>query len=247
LQYDAVAFLSKFLEDVWLNREGAVVRRSAVTYLGVDTDKFGLRVTSGYCNPPRFLYAGRLDPEKDPLTCLDAAEIAALRRLPVKLTIAAADSLDTGYAQHVARRAQEVVSSVRLVRGTPPDRMPALLHDNDVLILPSRSEGLSNLLLEAMACGLAVLATRCGGPDEILVDGENCLIFPFGHAEALAERMARLTREPDVVARLGQNAQRLVRQRFTMSDYLDKVEALLQQTIADYPQLRSAPKGVREG
>jgi glycosyltransferase involved in cell wall biosynthesis len=63
------------------------------------------------------------------------------------------------------------------------------------------------------------------------VDGENCLIFPFGDADALAERMERLIKEPDLVVKLGQNARKLVEERFTIERYLDETEVLLKSVM----------------
>jgi glycosyltransferase involved in cell wall biosynthesis len=63
------------------------------------------------------------------------------------------------------------------------------------------------------------------------VDGENCLIFPFGDADALAERMERLIKEPELVIKLGQNARKLVEERFTIERYLNETEALLKSVM----------------
>jgi len=149
--------------------------------------------------------------------------------LPIQLTLAAGSTVDIyqTYARTVWQRAKELNGIVQVRPQVPPSEMPTVLHQHDVFVFISRMDGWPNALLEAMACGLAVIATRCGGPDEILIEGENCLIFPFGDADALAERMEQLIRDPALVVKLGQNAQKLIRERFTLERYLDETEALL--------------------
>ena len=56
----------------------------------------------------------------------------------------------------------------------------------------SRSEGFSGPVLEAMACGCAVVATDCGGPKDIITDGVNGFLVPVGDASALLERVEYL-------------------------------------------------------
>jgi len=229
LVYDTVTFNSRFARDWCLNREGWKVKRPVVIYGGVDTHQFPPRPSRAYHHPPHFLFAGRLDPEKDPFSCLEAAAKLAQKGLPIQLTLAAGSTVDIyqTYARTVWQRAKELNGIVQVRLQVPPSEMPTVLHQHDVFVFISRMDGWPNALLEAMACGLAVIATRCGGPDEILIEGENCLIFPFGDADALAERMEQLIRDPALVVKLGQNAQKLIRERFTLERYLDETEALL--------------------
>lgn len=231
--YDTVTFNSRFVRDWCLNKEGWQVKHPVVIYGGVDSDRFPPRSPESYRHPPRFLFAGRLDPEKDPMSCLEAVSRLSQKGLPIQLTLAAGSSIDIyqTYAQAVLRRAKELNGIVQIRPQVVPSEMPTVLLQHDVFAFPSQLDGWPNALLEAMACGLAVIATRCGGPDEILIDGENCLIFPFGDADALAERMERLIRDPALVVKLGQNAQRLVRERFTLKRYLDETEALLESVL----------------
>src|SRR5262249_30250219 len=67
-----------------------------------------------------------------------------------------------------------------------------LLKACDVFVLPSRSEGFSNALIEAMACGLPCVATRVGGNPEAIEDGKNGYLVDSGDAEATAERILAL-------------------------------------------------------
>lgn len=74
--------------------------------------------------------------------------------------------------------------------------IPQLLGGLDCFVLPSRAEGISNTLLEAMACGLPVVATAVGGNPELVVAGETGVLVPPEDPEALAEGLATYFREP---------------------------------------------------
>jgi glycosyltransferase involved in cell wall biosynthesis len=90
-----------------------------------------------------------------------------------------------------------------------------LLCASDVFCLPSRSEGLSNALLEAMACSLPCVATNVGGNPELIEHGHNGLLIEKEDDRALAETIIGLLRDPASARRMGSAARRLVEERFS--------------------------------
>jgi glycosyltransferase involved in cell wall biosynthesis len=84
---------------------------------------------------------------------------------------------------------------------------PQLLAGLDVFVLPSLFEGISNTILEAMACGLPVVATHTGGNPELVVDGETGQLVPPAAPDVLADAMAVYLRAPDLARRHGAAAQ----------------------------------------
>jgi colanic acid/amylovoran biosynthesis glycosyltransferase len=76
----------------------------------------------------------------------------------------------------------------------------------DVLLLPSLSEGISNAVLEAMAAGLPVVATRSGGMDEVIEPGRDGFLVDVGDVEAMVARLSDLADDPDLRIRLGREA-----------------------------------------
>lgn len=87
----------------------------------------------------------------------------------------------------------------------------------DVFVLPSLSEALSNSLMEAMACGCAVIASRTGGNPELVADGEDGLLFTSGDVADLELQLRRLLAEPALRARLGAAAHPKMKTGFTMT------------------------------
>jgi len=105
-----------------------------------------------------------------------------------------------------------------------------LLHTFTVFALPSLAEGTPVSMLEAMACGLPVVASRVGGIPEVVDDGVQGLLVPVGDADALAQALARYAFDPALRARHGRAARARVEERFSMramlSAYGDLYDAL---------------------
>lgn len=98
---------------------------------------------------------------------------------------------------------------------TTPDVTP-WLRAIDIFVQPSRSEAFSNSLMEAMACGRAVVASRVGGNPELVTDGETGRLFESGSAGDLAGVLRNLAANANLRQRLGDAAARKIRQRFSI-------------------------------
>ncbi|MFQ5669712.1 MAG: glycosyltransferase family 4 protein [Acidobacteriota bacterium] len=96
----------------------------------------------------------------------------------------------------------------------------------DICVIPSRSEGLPNVILEAMACGLPVIATPVGGIPEVVEHGREGFLYPVGDAAALAGYLGTLARDPALRLRMGRAARRRAEERFSFGRMQEAFETL---------------------
>ena len=115
----------------------------------------------------------------------------------------------------------------------------SLLKASDVFCLPSRSEGMSNALLEAMACGLPCVATDVGGNPEVVVEGQTGFLVSPEDPEALAERITNLLQNPDHGKHMGQHGRQIVEAKFTLERMIEHL-AHLYRALLEKRGLRSA-------
>lgn len=104
--------------------------------------------------------------------------------------------------------------------------IPEILSCCDLFVLASRAEGLPNALLEAMAAGLPVVATRVGGVSEIVEDGLSGLLVPSGDRTALAEAILLVLQDSRLAIRLARAGQERVRKRFSIERLLEDLNHL---------------------
>jgi len=91
----------------------------------------------------------------------------------------------------------------------------------DIFVLPSRNEGISNTILEAMATGLPVVATRVGGNPELVVDGETGILVPSGDAQKMMQALSIYVDNEEKRQSDGQAARQLIAKRFRLEHMVD--------------------------
>jgi colanic acid/amylovoran biosynthesis glycosyltransferase len=132
--------------------------------------------------------------------------------------------------------------SVSLVGSLGQPEIKELLGWSDALLLPSLSEGISNAVLEAMAAGLPVVSTRCGGMAEVVEDGVNGILVDVGDTGAMCDHLAELAGNADTRARLGSAAARTADERLDIRHqvgrFIDAYTALTSAGLGTNPRER---------
>lgn len=107
----------------------------------------------------------------------------------------------------------------------------SILGSLDVYALSSTTEGFSIACIEAMAAGIPVVATRSGGPEEIIEDGHSGLLVPIQDPQSLAAAVAKLASDPVLCRNVRANALARVRQQYTLTTMLDAYERTFRDVV----------------
>ena len=227
---------------------GVPRRRIEQIYNGVDTERFvpadGARVAERgpFEHAPHVLVGtvGRLEPIKDQLT-LARAFVAALQQRPdlrdrLRLVLVGDGQL-RGAVEQVLREGE--VETLVWMAGSRDD-VPALLRGLDLFVLPSLAEGISNTILEAMACGLPVLATDVGGNGELVQPGLTGTLVPAADPAAMAQALIAYADDPARGRREGQAGRLRAETTFGLQAMSDAYQALYDALLAQHASARTA-------
>jgi glycosyltransferase involved in cell wall biosynthesis len=199
--------------------QGVPVHRVQTLRNGIDLEQF--RYSGHSPNGPAVI-VGRLCPEKDHATLLAAVSLV-LRDAPDFRLLIAGDGPCKANLKQLSEQLR-LTNHVQFL-GTIRD-VPALLKQARMVVLSSISEGVSLTLLEAMASGLPVVATRVGGTPEIVADNVNGLLVPPRDPAALAAALLRLHRDNDLAQRMGSSGRRQVERSFDSRRMVARYEQL---------------------
>lgn len=203
---------------------------------GVDLERFSERQPAAVFPdfPPGAVVVGavgRLDAVKDPMNLVQAFVRVLAQRPELRDRLRLVWIGDGGEraAMDAALREADAAQLAWLPGGR--DDVPALLAGFDLYVLPSRAEGISNTLLEAMASGLPVVATDVGGNRELLGDGEAACLVPPGDPEALARAISSYVLDPARRRSHGQANATRCRARFSIQHMVDRYSAVYDRLL----------------
>jgi glycosyltransferase involved in cell wall biosynthesis len=195
---------------------------------GVDTELYAPGGRSAASDRCRVLFVGRLTYQKGLDVLMEALWGMAPGVRP-HVTLAGEGDARTHLERKV--RGFGLEDDVRFSGWHGRDEIPGLYKDADLFVLPSRHEGMSNALLEAMASGLPVIATDIAGNEELVSHGENGLLVPVEDAEALSGALARLAADRSLRERMGASGRQRVINRYSWKrvarEYLEWMERSL--------------------
>jgi len=184
----------------------------AVIHNGIDAGDYFCSVPESQRDGVGTIYAS--DPVKDPETILRVVDRLSRVRPQVPIRVFSTD------------RRPKWIESRSYWRYPTLERAREIYSRSLVWIVASRSEGFSFPVLEAMACGCAVVATDCGGPKDIITDGSNGFLVPVGDVDAIANRVELLLDDAAMRNQVRLSAQKTVTQ-FTWDKCITELERAL--------------------
>lgn len=210
----------------YAGQSGIPAERFQVLYNGVDCERFSpggdresLRRSLGM-EPGTVvaMTAASLTPVKNHLGLLEAAaRLAQDGPAPLRFLF-----LGDGPLRREIEARSEALSLIgRVVLVGASDRIPDYLRAADMFILPSRLEGMSNAILEAMACGLPIVAHDVGGNPELVAHGETGLLCPAGDSKRLADAIRRLAEDAALRRDMGARARGRAVAEFSLEAMMD--------------------------
>lgn len=176
----------------------------------------------------------RLSQEKGLDVLLRATAQLVERGVPLRVVLAG----DGPERARLDRLAQQLNISSRVeFRGdVPHDRVPAVLAELDIFVLPSRAEGFGVAAVEAQAMELPVVASDVHGLPDVVDDGKSGLLVPAGDVEALAGAIGRLAADAGLRAAMGRAGRALVERRYRWEENAAQMERLYQHLLAAFTQ-----------
>ncbi|RLB79057.1 MAG: hypothetical protein DRH24_13525 [Deltaproteobacteria bacterium] len=234
---DKIVVVSKETGVSFREKTGVSERRIKVVYNGVDTSVF-----EGYSKGEAkkslgipedtvvFGAVSRLDRVKDHITMVDAFADVLSKGKECLLMIVG----DGPERENIERRVQELGISdhVRMVGFT--DEVPGHLAAMDLFLQPSREEGLSITILEAMASGVPVVATPVGGTPEMIEDGVTGRLVAIGDSRMLSSVMIEFLEEPQKFSLMAERALKRVKESFTLSTMANEYEKIYREVLSSH-------------
>jgi glycosyltransferase involved in cell wall biosynthesis len=199
-----------------------------------------LRAAKWMPKNPYILYCGLIGRPKGVHHLVHSFARIAQYFLQVQLIIAGRVENDSYMDELKSSIAQANLTERIPFRGEAPQAEVAeWMAEASMFVLPSLSEGLPRVALEAMATGTPVIASRVGGIPELIQDGETGFLIPPGDEDALADRMRRLLENPKEARETGERARAAAGRFFSTESYIENYRSIFQAAYAllDTPDL----------
>ena len=221
---------SEAIRNFMIQEDGYSGEKIRVVRNGIDADQFSLirtnrsEVLPGLWPEDKVvtMVANMNFPEKGHADLIEAAK-SICARIPQAKFVLVGDGRER---QGLEQRAKEAGLAGRVVFLGRRTDVPQILKCSDLSVLPSWAEGLPNVVLESVAVGTPVVATRVGGIPEIIEDGVSGLLVPPRDPAALGSALIRLIEDPELAARMAARAHETLCERFSFSRVLQEFQSL---------------------
>lgn len=230
-----IAVSSFVRSQVYMRTHHADWHKVKVVHCGLEREFYSIH-SPPIPERPRLVCVGRLCEVKGQLLLLDAAAQLAAKDLPFELVLAGDGPMRPEIEAHI--REHRLEDRVRITGWISSEQVRDEILAARGLVLPSFSEGLPIVIMEAMALSRPVLATYVAGIPELVRDGENGWLFPAGSVDDLADAMEVCLRKPVAeLESLGRSAHARVIERHSIDTEVSKLAELFRMATgaADKP------------
>ncbi|MBN1796648.1 MAG: glycosyltransferase family 4 protein [Sedimentisphaerales bacterium] len=233
--------LAPLFKSIWKNAAALAacsegLRKRALNFLpsadisvicnGVDAEKFKPNQAKSKDDTFRLITVGRLSPTKRVDMLIDTVGILKAGGINVKLKVIGGGALKNQLKQTVLDKC--LGDCVEIIGRVETQQMPQLYRQADIYVSATMQEGMSNAMLEAMACGLPIVTTKCEGLAELVAD--NGTIVNMASAEAIAEAVKKLLDDKSMYISMSQSARHRAEQ-FTWKKVADSYLRLYEKVL----------------
>ena len=186
--------------------------------------------------PPinNLLYVGRVNEKKGVEDLIYAMKSLVPKFPNVKLFIVGSDPTGGAYIEQIKKLASKlgVENSVVFVGPVPNRDIPCYYQKTSVFLFASHGgEGIPRSVLEAMACGVPVVATNIAGTPEAVKDGVTGFLVPPNNPASIAEKTAKILQNPSLRARLSRNARKMVKEGFSWEKVIPRIIDVFKEVV----------------
>ena len=230
---------SKSIRDLIIHRDHVRHEKIRVVYNGIDTNRFGELVSHQEATLSAIrkhsllvaVVANMYSTVKGHGTLIAAAK-QVCKIFPQVRFVLIGDGVERPKLEEQVKIA--ALQEYFLFLGSRKN-VPELLASCNLFVLPSESEGLPNVVLEAMAAGLPVIATAVGGVPELIQDGVNGLLVPPREPKALSEAISRLLSDEGLRRRLGRAGRERAVREFSFYRLINVLTKLYTEVPCSFP------------
>ena len=200
----------------------------------IDFNMFKLKNSLGERNN-HVGYIGRLSSEKGILNLIEAVALLASEENKIEKNKTKFFIIGVGELKEEAKRLinqNNLNEKIQLLGRVMHKEIPKYLNEMKLLVIPSYTEGLVNVMLEAMACGTPVLATAVGAIPDVIKDGETGFILEDNSPDTIARGITRALNHPNL-EQVAANARALVEREFTFEAAVERYRKIFNEILAD--------------
>ncbi|MHC4525119.1 MAG: glycosyltransferase family 4 protein [Planctomycetota bacterium] len=211
---------------------GVSKKKIAVINMGIDSDVFSFKARDGFdkFRPIKLINTRRLESVYDHPTIVNALEILKNRGVDFHMTFVGYGELQSELMTRVDKKG--LGGKVCFLGGVPNERMPSLLHHNDVYLSASLWDGASLCLLEAMATGIFPVVSDIPANSDWIKSGRNGFLHPVGDAAGIADCIQKVIAEPEIMTYSAKKNRCIVLDRGSRNNNMKKLEDIYKRLAA---------------
>jgi glycosyltransferase involved in cell wall biosynthesis len=211
-----------------IERWGCPPEKICIIPNGVDTNKFR---PLGEEQPNLLLWCGRFIEQKGLKYLMEAFEIIAKEKQNSQAKLALTGNGPLFPKIYEMARKRKIIDNIIFMDHLPHTEIPTIMNKASIYVLPSLQEGMPYVLLEAMACGKAVVGSDIPGINDVITHMKNGILVPPRDSQSLAQAVTTLLDDESLRRKIGKRARKLMVEKYSWDKITAKIGKLYRETM----------------